>query len=380
MHLRVWEEEEFLSRREDYLDLLERSDADGLFLSWEWLVEWWKAHKEAYGLTLRVFAAEAENGRVLGLAPMMLRPFRHRGGVLATRMEPLGNLAGAEEYALTEYLTFPVDRRESAGITALLARFLLADSPWDDLVLSFVPLDSDTWRMVVDQEAARAGVYVRPADHLLARVLDLEGGYETFLSGLGARSRRRIHHDRKRLARRGRVKFVVADEDNVEECMAVLERLHSQRWGSSAFSGPRGALYRRVVEWAVANGSLSLCYTAVGDHPLAAALNLRRNGREYGIHLAVGGRGFRNVSPGFLHLGFMIQRCCEDGIRHFDFLASAREKRDYRRHFGGTTSVLGTVHLVREKRLALPYRWVDGLRRVRDWFRGGLGRFGGPVP
>lgn len=380
VRLRVWPEEEFLSRRADYLALLQRSDADRLFLSWEWLVEWWRVHKKTHGLKLRVFAAEAENGRVLGLAPMTVRPVRHRGGVVGTRMEPLGNLAGATGSALTEYLTFPVDREQGAAITVLLARSFLADPEWDDLILSFVPLESDTWRVVVEQEAPGAGVYVRPADHLVARVLDLEGGYQTFLDGLGSKSRRRIHHDRKRLARRGPLELVVADRENVEECMAVLDGLHSERWGKPAFSGPRGALYREVVESAVASGSLSLCYTSVGGHPLAAALNLRMNGREYGIHLAVGGRRLRNVSPGFVHLGFMIQRCCEDGIRYFDFLASTGGKGDYRRHFGGAISVLGTAHLVRSRRLALPYRSVDWLRRVGGRLKGVPGESEKPGP
>jgi CelD/BcsL family acetyltransferase involved in cellulose biosynthesis len=81
-----------------------------------------------------------------------------------------------------------------------------------------------------------------------------------------------------------------------------------------------------------------------------------------------------NVSPGFVHLGFMIQRCCEDGIRYFDFLASTGGKGDYRRHFGGATSVLGTVHLVRDRRLALPYRSLDWFRRVRGGLRDSAGQ------
>lgn len=370
VHLREWSEAEFLSRREDYLDLLDRSDADRLFLSWDWLVDWWTIHKGAYGLRLRVFAAETEKGRILGLAPMTVRPFRHRGGVVGVRMEPLGNLAGTSRCALTEYVTFPVDRRESSPVTTLLARSLLAASDWDDLFLSFVPTDSDTWRILVDREAARAGVYVRPPDHLVARVLDLKGGYQAFLSGLGARTRRRIHHDRKRLARRGSVEFVVASGKNLEDSMSVLDRLHRERWGAPAFLGPRGALYREVVEKAMASGSLSLCYTAVDGHPLAAALNLRKDGREYGIQLAVRRTGLRNLSPGLIHLGFMIERCCEDGIRYFDFLAGDGGSTDYRRHFGGATLLLSAVHLVRTRKLALPYRSVDWLRRVQGRFRG----------
>jgi CelD/BcsL family acetyltransferase involved in cellulose biosynthesis len=368
VRLRVWPEEEFLARGDDYRELLRRSDADRLFMSWEWLVEWWRLHKDPFGLRLIVFSVEAEDGRLLGVAPMTVRSFRHRGGIVGTRLEPLGNLVREKGAALTEYVTFPVDRRDGLGITRLLVRFLFDGAEWDDFFPSFMPLESHTWRTLLEHQSV--GTYVRTPDFLVARKLDLRDGFSAFLDGLGPKTRLRVYHGRKRLAQVGPVEFVVANAENLEDCLRVLDRLHTERWGVPALSGPRGDLYRGFAERGLADGSLSLCHLAVGGQPLAAALNLRRNDCEYGIQMAASRNAPNNVSPGYLHLGFMIERCCQDGIRYFDFLAGEGGEGDYRRHFGADTSGMGSVQIIRSKKIAAAYRIADLSRGFRDRLTG----------
>jgi len=383
IRLRIWTEEEFLAREEDYRGLLARSGADPLFMSWEWLTTWWELHKEPFGLSLKVFSAEAEDGRVLGLAPMTVRPVRHRGGVLGTRLEPLGNLVREKGAALTEHVTFLVDRCRMPEVAELLARSVFREPCWDDLCLSFVPVEGDTWRSVVEVEARSSSAYVRPPDYLTAYRLDLKDGFPAFLDALGAKTRLRLYNGRRRLAKIGSVEFVVASSGNFEECLAVLDRLHSERWGVSALSGLRGRLYRTLAQEGLVDGSLSLSYLAAGGRSLAAALNLRTGDCEYGIQMGLSGDAPGNVSPGYLHLGFMIERCCDDGIRYFDFLAGKGGEGDYRKHFGGAVSEVGAVHIVRSRRIATLYRSVDLSRGLRDWITGALkpprGRSDAPV-
>jgi CelD/BcsL family acetyltransferase involved in cellulose biosynthesis len=371
VRLRIWSEREFFARKDDYRDLLSRSDADKLFMSWEWLTAWWQLHKEPFRLQLKVFAVEKEDGQVLGLAPMTKRSVRHAGRMLGTRMEPLGTLRGEAEAALTEYVTFPVDRNASGrDLTRRLAQSVFSDAEWDDLCLAFIPTESDTWRSLVEVEAGSGGVYVRPPDYLTARRIDLKDGFQAFLKGLGPKTRLRLYGGRKRLARIGPVEFAVADTTTFSECLAVLDQLHLERWGVPALIGLRGQLYRRIAEEGLADGSLSLSHLAVAGKPLAAALNFRREDSEYGIQLGLSRGAPKNVSPGYVQLGFMIERCCEDGLRYFDFLAGKGGESDYRRHFQAHASRVGSVQIIRSRRMVALYRASDLSKGLLNWAKG----------
>jgi hypothetical protein len=367
LRLRPWSEEEFLSSREGYEDLLSRSEADPLFMSWEWLTTWWDLHKGPYGLSFVAYSVETEDGRLMGLAPMTRRRVRHRGGFSGKRLELLGALRWEDAAALTEYVNFPVDPGGAPETTRLLAGAVFDDPDWDDLCLSFMPMESDTWRTLLSFADSLPSGHTRPVEVLEAHRIDLQDGFDAFLSRLGSKTRLRVFNGRKRLSKLGPVEFVVAGRENLEDCIRVLNDLHSERWGSPALMGLRGKLYRRFAEKGVRDGSLALSHLSVGGEPLAAALNLRAGDCEYGIQSGLGSSRLKGVSPGYLQIGFMVERCCSEGVRYFDFLAAEGREKDYRRHFPTEMRTVGSAHIIRKKRLAAFYRSYDSARTL--WSR-----------
>src|SRR5262245_30472616 len=75
--------------RAEWLDLMRRSDADEPMLSPTWLLTWWQVYGAGTGRELRV-GAFREGGRLVGLAPLARRRFRHRFRIPFQRLEPLG--------------------------------------------------------------------------------------------------------------------------------------------------------------------------------------------------------------------------------------------------------------------------------------------------
>src|SRR5947209_17025046 len=75
--------------RADWLDLLRRSAANEAMLGPTWLLTWWRVYGAGTGRALRV-GVFREGGRLVGLAPLTARRFRHRPCIPFRRLEPLG--------------------------------------------------------------------------------------------------------------------------------------------------------------------------------------------------------------------------------------------------------------------------------------------------
>ena len=69
--LKIENTEGFDSLRGEWNALLERSSANGVFLTWEWLRTWWKHLAERRKLSILVLRNE---GQLVGLAPLAIRP------------------------------------------------------------------------------------------------------------------------------------------------------------------------------------------------------------------------------------------------------------------------------------------------------------------
>ena len=67
--IETWTEERFSASRADWQELLVRSDADPLFMSWDWQWRWWKHVGRRMGSELVLIAVLDGNSRLRALAP-----------------------------------------------------------------------------------------------------------------------------------------------------------------------------------------------------------------------------------------------------------------------------------------------------------------------
>jgi len=357
---RILSQQEFLASEDQYRNLLKRSDADPLFMNWEWLTRWWELHQGPYQLSLEAHVVQDGNGRWLGVAPITRRRALHRGIFPGIRIEPLGNLWRENGAAISEYQTFPADRDLSGPVSRMLARSVVGTAGWSDLCLSFCPEESATWCDIGDY-AHQCGYYTRANERMYSHRLDLSSGFEAFIASLSQRSRLRIYNARKRLQQAGDVRFIVADEATLEDAFRALDELHARRWGDAALIGIRGQLYSEIARQQLDQGRLALSVLALDGEPVAAALNFRSGNCEYGIQSGFRDDVEKRVSPGYLHMGYMIEKACSDGVQYFDFLAGEGKESNYKRHFRASEQAIGSVQIVRNKGIASIYRAYDTL-------------------
>lgn len=357
VRLRLWDQREFRASQPEWQELLARSGADPLFMSWNWQSCWWEHHAAPLGAELKLLAGYTSEGQLIGLAPLQLRLADHRWPLRSTRVEMLGCAWRQKTNVFSEYLDLLVDRRFEASFLRAVADHLLADPRWSELVLGNTRHDSLAGRMV--REHFGGNCYLREADLLIAHAIDLPDSFEKYLQTLRSATRRKLWHHRRKLAE---VRFELAAADELPQYFAQLDSFHQRRWGVRHYTGLHGRFHMQLAKMLAAQGLLRMSRLSSSGQTLSVMYNVRIGGREYNVQSGFDERVVRGISPGYLHFGYCIEHACEQGVRGFDFLAGPGQRREYKRDFGTKPTQMTTLQVIRSRPLAWLYRQYDRRR------------------
>jgi hypothetical protein len=354
--VRVWSEEEFRHSETEWQDLLRRSSADPLFMSWSWQWSWWRHHAASLNATLCLVAGYSMHGELVGLAPFHRRRAAHRGPVSAIRLETIGSSWRQRHRAAaySEYLDFIVDPAHEDAFLEALAEFLLRDQHWSDLIVANSKSDSVAVRFV--RKYLDSICYMREADPLVAQLTALPETFSHYLKALHPGVRRKLWNHRARLAD---PQFTCVDADCVDVTFNRLNEFHQQRWGSQLFVDGFRAFHRDFARLCADRGMLRMSTLDVAGRPASVMYNVRIGDTEYNIQSGFDQDCLKSGSPGYLHFGFCLEQACADGVKSFDFLAGRGLHRDYKRDFLTRETPLSTLQAIRARPLAWLYREYD---------------------
>lgn len=349
--LRSWTQEEFEASNEAWSDLLSRSDADPLFMSWHWQWLWWKHHAGLLQAQLLLIAGYDGSGRLVGLAPFYLHRGSHRG-MSAGRLESIGSSFRLRNDVFSEYLDLIVDRDYVDSFLPLLAEMLLAESRWSDLVFSNTPVDGLAARLV--REYLGEGRYVREVDQLTSFVGVLPRDFSQYIQSLDGNTRRRMWNQRKKLK-----DPCLRKTEHFDGVLKQLDSFHVPRWGCRHYVGVRGEFHRQFAAAMAATGALHMTELSCDGQLVSVMYNVRIGHTEYNIQSGFDSLALKGLSLGYLHFGYAMERACEEGMAQFDFLAGPGMHRDYKRDFQAVHRPLTTFQTIRAKPLAWLYRGYD---------------------
>jgi len=360
---------ELAALAERWGDLLARSAADDAMLAPDWLTAWWEVFGPLGGRELRVVLFE-EQGRLVGLVPLLARRVVHRTGIPARRLELLGTGEEEADEICSEYLGPIAERGKEQAVVEAFARALTAPplAPWDELVLgamsgeSCMPslLAAHLGPLGILQHAIVGGAPYAP----------LPSTWEAYLAGLSASARAQVRRSLRafdKWAAGSAVTRRAGDPASLREGLDVLVKLHGARWtgrGQGVFASPRFvAFHERVMPRLLAAGALDLVWLCAHGEPVAALYNIAWKGR---VAFYQAGRRVDlppAIRPGLVSHLHEIQRAISAGAREYDFLGgSARFKRE----LGTEVRPLREVSVRRRSFVEKVDRWAEvGLRAAR---------------
>jgi CelD/BcsL family acetyltransferase involved in cellulose biosynthesis len=297
----------FAAMRDEWNELLAASDADSIFLTWEWLHTWWKhcANGRLF------FIAVRSQNRLVGIAPLM----RTRSWTEKLEFAGSGTIG-------SDYLDFIVRRGCEDVVVPMMGEFI-ADQ---GMTLRLTRMK----RTAIATRETGAGLWRKgwqvvstPAE--VCPFIDLPGDFDSFLATLGSSHRYNYKRRLKNLERDFdmRVERATTDEER-RDALNIVIGLHLARWrergGSDAFNSPEVfAFHEEFTRLALERRWLRMMVIRVNDRPAAAFYGFRY-GSTYSFYQSGFAPALAKTSAGLVMIGLTIKDAIAEGASCYDYL------------------------------------------------------------
>ena len=307
--------------------LLENSASHVPFLRYDYLTTWWNTLGGGEWQQAELFVVTATRepgGPLTGIAPLFFT--QNREG------EPALMLMGSIE--ISDYLDVIARPEDLAQFLEELFDFLSGpEAPgwhlldWDNL------LESSPTLAILEEISRRrgCGFSIQPLQH--CPYIPLPADWETYLNGLDKKQR---HEIRRKMRRAEEFEkpvrwYIVQEKGGMDGEIEALFSLMAQDPDKDKFlTELMRKQMKAAMQAAFQAGWLQLAFIEVGGDKAAAYLNF-----DYQDHIWVYNSGldprFRELSLGWVLLGYLIQWAIERGRLAFDFM---RGDEDYKYRFG----------------------------------------------
>jgi CelD/BcsL family acetyltransferase involved in cellulose biosynthesis len=358
--LRRWSLAEWFGNESAWNQLLARSNADALFLSWEWLTLWWRHFGEALSAAADILAFY-RGSELVGIAPLYRRRVVRSGLVPTSSVQLIGVSWRDPGTMISEYLDVVAAAGESDAVRRACVQILLQERAWSEWVIGFTAAgrqwcEAFCWINSAQQQ------YVRELDAMVSYQADLSGGFAAYLRTLGQSTRRSVWGLRRRLAAQEKVTFELLPAEQIDSGFVDLNRLHQLRWQRPAFSGAALEFHIRLAHRLASRGELAVSRLRVGGEVVSVLYDIRKGARQYNIKLGFNPSFSRKVSLGLVHLGYAMEAAADRQVRTYDLLAGSGQRSDYKRHLSQAHRSLSCVQVLRGPLLPPLYRLHDRLR------------------
>ena len=318
----------------EWNSLLKDSASAVPFLRHEYLTAWWQTlgGGEWEQGELYVVTARREDGTLAGIAPLFLT--ENRDGL------PVLMLLGSIE--ISDYLDV-IARPDDlpAFLEALLAHLAGVDAPAWQVLDWYNLLDNSPTLPLLVEAAAKRGWSANKEALQHCPYIPLPGNWETYLAEQVDKKQR--HEIRRKMRRIEELNarsdpahqpvrwHIVQEEASLDAGINDFLQLMANDPEKSHFlSDAMRAQMRAAIHAAFQAGWLQLAFLEVNGEKAAGYLNF-----DYDGHLWVYNSGldfrFRELSPGWVLLGHLLEWANQNGRQYFDFM---RGNEDYKYKFG----------------------------------------------
>jgi hypothetical protein len=362
-HIRIilWQEEDFFHSSEKWFDLLERSSADRLFMSWEWMSSWWKVYADPSMHLKLVVAIDKDSGVLLGIAPIYLTELKVKGVLKIKRLQFIGNCWNGKPAIRTELLEFIVDQQYQTDVVNLLWSHISEEIDWDEFAFKDLLINSATFEKI-QYLSSKKTFELRITDRYLNYHLILGSDFTSYLKSLSQNTRRRIFNKRKELNKSDGIKFLPDPFSDIESGLAELNRLHQARWHKLVFSNQGWKFHRRLIELISSKAAVQFSSIYHHNNVISIQYNFLLNNQKYNIQAGFDTDFNSKLPLGYLHFGFEIEHCYDQNIEKYHFLAGEGKNTDYKKQLTDNGTEIVDCILIRHPVLRLLYYLNDFAR------------------
>lgn len=311
-------------------ELLKRSYADSVFMTWEWCSTWWNAYEPG---DLWIHAIASEEGDLIGIAPFFIE---------RQQEERIVHLIGCED--VTDYTDLIVDTRHINEVFTTLSAFLLSQQSlyFDRLELCNVPENSFTY-LHFASSLQEQGFHVDWIQNEVTPQIELGNDYETYLERhVDSKNRKEIKR-KLRHAESGEYDidwYIVDQEHDLPNESQIFFDLMAKSTPSKAIFLANVAhrqFFEMMIPVMAEAGWLQLTFLKIEGVHCASYLNFDYNQRVWVYNSGLDPMKYSALSPGILLTQYLIQWAIDHRYSVFDFL---RGNEEYKYRMGGKDKII----------------------------------------
>lgn len=375
LEVRALSEKEFYALKDDWAELLRKSDADPLFMSWPWLYSWWEIWGEALGCELILLGVYLSGKKQLvGIAPLYRHCFRIAIGAQVRRLHFLGNAWRVSPTVRTEYVGVIAEKQKEQEVACALADFL-GKGTWDELVIP-------------DSQNSAGGSFGKALESRCNALLLLRsesqgvrigtsGSFEEWTKSLGSNTRLKAINRRAFFEDElsGNWHYVENVNGSQRQFLEFLSGFHQIRWGKHCFDKKALDFHLKLLSRLSEDQRPELSVLKAQDKVVSVLYDIKAGRSVYNLQAGYDETFHRKLSLGTLHLGYAIERAfSQPSSDRYDLLAGSGKKMFYKARFQGQHVTFSTLDFVRSPMLRVAYRcgsWLPGrlVSRVNRVFR-----------
>jgi len=342
----VQTQDEFLTLQKNWNTLLSRSQADTVFLTWEWLSSWWESYARIVD-NLHIIVVYNNDGNPVGIFPL----FRQRGVLLKT-LRFIGD--GSAD---SDYLDMILAKGREEEILEEAWKYLRAENNmWNVVELTGIPENSPTLPLL-ERLCGRERLLFH-GESVPCTVANLPNSWDAYLSSLKPRFRTKVRSTLRKLHEEHNLRFYAIDkEKHLPASLEHLFDLHAKRWRlkgrEGVFSNPmKRRFYERFTRRFLRCGWLAFDFLELDGRAAACQLCFRYKGTQFLLQEGFDPQ-FEADSVGLGLRAMVFRKAIEDGIQKYDFLAGlGRHKTQWQTSLTscktismGPRSIRNTVYL-----------------------------------
>lgn len=326
---------ELMTLEREWKQLFNRSADGNIFLSFEWMSNWW--FQFGQDRKLLVITVRDVAGQLAGLAPLYIS--ENRGLV---RMRRLGFLG--DDLVGSDYLDVLANGPDAPALLQCLATFILQHkSEWDYIELLDTLRNSQTGSHLLRHLTADDDLRVQVTPSSICPYLSLPESAEAFRASRGRKTRKHLKYYLRALQREGAVEFVTARSGpEIEAAFEELIRLHRARFGTSAFLDRRVGSFHRAALEAASDSGWTRIHLLKFKGKCIAALYALSAGRKIFFYQSGINPDYSRFSVGSIMIAFAIEDAISNGCREFDFL---RGDEAYKFQWTKSTRQMQSIHV-----------------------------------
>jgi hypothetical protein len=205
-----WDEDFFLSSQDEWQKLLENSNADHFFMSWQWMSQWWINWGDRSSDKLTIIAVYIAD-ELVGIAPLYIYKSAYLKGLIPIkRLQFLGGRYTGSSGIRSEYLGTIARQGLEIEVNTIIVRAILDNRDWDEIVLSDL-VKGDCFHQLITNSADNNKLRTRQLALDDSYSVNTEYSFTGYLETLGKNSRLKLFNRRKALTEHGNVSLEYVD-------------------------------------------------------------------------------------------------------------------------------------------------------------------------